>query len=154
MQWTKFSNRIFKIFFWGNLVAATLTLPVLGLCQQHIYGTGEGRDFFFYATKDYWQPIGVLFGLFLVTQFFAYSVDIFRLIIRNIKTHKIENNELICFGVAFLSGLIWISIVIKLRWNGHCDILIGPADTGITIALIVASAINFWKLKIIEQKSK
>ncbi len=154
MNWTKFKNRIYKIFFWGSLLGTILTLPVLGLCQQHIYGTGEGRDFFFFANKDYWQPIGLLFGLFLLTQFFAYFFDSFRLIIRKIKKQKIENKELICYGVAFLFGLIWTFIVIRLNGNGHCDILIGPADTGMTIALIVASVINFWKLKIIEQKRK
>ena len=112
------------------------------------------ETFFFFANKDYWQPIGLLFGLFLLTQFFSYFFDSFRLIIRKIKKQKIENKELICYGLALLFGLIWTFIVIRLNGNGHCDILIGPADTGMTIALIVASVINFWKLKIIEQKSK
>lgn len=154
MNWTKFKKKIYKIFFWGSLLSTILTLPVLGLCQQHIYGTGEGRDFFFFANKDYWQPIGLLIGLFLLTQFLAYFFDSFRIIIRKIQNKKIENKELMCFGVAFLSGLIWTFIVIRLNGNGNCDILIGPADSGMTIALIVASGINFWKLKIIEQKSK
>jgi len=40
-------------------------------------------------------------------------------------------------------------MMIQLNSNGKYDIEILPADTGLITAFIIASLINFWKLKVI-----
>ncbi len=49
-------------------------------------------------------------------------------------------------------GNLWILLVSKYVSDGECNILTGPSDIGMTIALFVATAINYWKIKTIELK--
>jgi hypothetical protein len=134
----------FKVFFYASIVIAILTIPVIGQCECE-----TNR---FWANKDY---LGiVLFSGFtlLVMQFFIFSADFVKDIFKRLSNKPTDSTHLKIYFLAILIGFLWILLVLKYVSDGECNILTGPSDSGMAIALIVATAINYWKVKTIQRK--
>ena len=144
MNWSKLKLITFKTFFFSAILGFILTIPVIGQCQCL-----TNR---FYANKDYMITVLTIFFLILILQFFAYTFDFLRRIIKGVKTKFLKNQEVKCYLSALGFWILWLLVVLIYSVNGNCDMLIGPAESGLGIALLISIGVNFWKLKIIEQK--
>ncbi len=128
---------IFMIFFFISITFAILTVPVIGQCE-----CATER---FLGNEDYLYTV-LFFGFsFLIIQFIIYLAnfitDIFKLLFKkntDIKHFKIHS-------YAVLSVIPWFFLVWAFYFDGECNILTAPADSGLTIALILASIINYRK---------
>jgi hypothetical protein len=140
----KIKKWTFKIFFYASIFIAILTIPVIGQC--------ECKTNRFWANKDYLDV--VLFSGFalLLIQFFVFSADFVKDIFKRLTNRPTDSIHLKIYFLSILIGFLWTMLVLKYISDGECNILTGPSDSGMTIALFVATAINYWKLKVIERE--
>lgn len=138
---TKLKIELFRTFKNSSLVGVLLTLPVINQCE-FFYEESEVYQVFFYL-------ILAFSGVLLVLQFFVYSIDFLILIFRKLQGKQIEIMEIFCYTTIIIVGFIWRFIRLKISNDGKCDTFFWPLDTGLVLALIIATGINYWKLKII-----
>jgi len=83
-----------------------------------------------------------------------YTIDGFILLINKTEESKVNNPELRCLVVAIFSSIVWFIIFIVISDNHRCDLIIGPADSGLFLAMLIAVLINIWKVKILNKSAK
>ncbi|ESU22614.1 hypothetical protein FEDK69T_18700 [Flavobacterium enshiense DK69] len=93
----------------------------------------------------------LLTGLFLFIEFIIFSIDGLILLIKKNRKKEVNNSELQCLSGSVLMLIFWVLILKKYINNGTCDIIIGPADTGLFLAMLASTIINFWKLKTLKK---
>jgi hypothetical protein len=140
----KIKKWTFKAFFYASMVIAILTIPVIGQCECE-----TNR---FWANKDYLDAVLISGFTLLFLQFIIYSADFIKDIFKRLLNKRTNSIHLKIYGAAFISGLLWFFLLLKYISDGKCNLLMGPSDSGMTIALFIASAINYWKVKIIRNK--
>ena len=126
-------NVIFQVFLFGSLVLFVYTIPDIGLCS--------------FDYNHNLVDIAIVSSLFLILQFIVHSLDFIIRLYRRFFNNEKQLIHFKVFAFAIISGIVWILLLLAFEDNGQCDILIGPADTGISMALLVASIINYLKLK-------
>jgi hypothetical protein len=150
MSIIKIRARVFKLFFFWNFAGVLLSLPLLGFCYQHILEDGKGHDFFFHTEKEYWNLIGLLFMSALPVQVLIYLVDLLWIIVQALKKKVVNPREFGVFGAAVQLTFGWVFLLICFYSNGQYDLIIGPADTGLILALVIAGAISYWKSSLLK----
>jgi hypothetical protein len=129
---------VFKVFLYTSIFISILTIPVIGQCVSTIKG---------------YLSIVLFLGFFLLlVQCIFFSIDFFLDIFKRLSKRPTDSIHLIIYFLALLLGFLWILFVFKHNFDGECNILIGPSDSGLTIALIVAAAINYWKIITLQRK--
>ena len=108
---------------------------------------------------DILNPNNILFifGLgyiFILFEFIIFSIDNLKLLTKKIMKKEVRNSELYCFLGSIIMIVSWFSIIDKYNDNGTCDRIIGPADTGLFLAVLITAIINFWKVIIIKIDNK
>jgi len=127
---------VFKVFLYTSIFISILTIPVIGRCQ---FGT--------------YLNIVLLSGfLLLAFQFIIFSIDFVKDIFKRFSNKPTDSIHLIIYFFALLLGFLWFGLLIINYRIGRCNILLGPKYTGLTIALIVAAAINYWKIITLQRK--
>ena len=127
---------VFKVLLYTSIFISILTIPVIGRCQ---FGT--------------YLNIVLLSGfLLLAFQFIIFSIDFVKDIFKRFSNKPTDSIHLIIYFFALLLGFLWFVLVIINYRIGRCYILLGPKYTGLTIALIVAAAINYWKIITLQRK--
>ena len=134
----------FKIFFYASILIAILTIPVIGQCECE-----TNR---FWANKDYLDIVLLSGFALLLIQFFVFFADFVKDIFKRLTNRPTDSIHFKIYFLSLLIGVLWILLVSKYVSDGECNILTGPSDSGMTIALFVATAINYWKVKTIELK--
>ena len=135
---------VFKAFLYTSIFISILTIPVIGQCQ---FETNR-----FWANKDYSDLVLRSGFLLLLVQFIIFSFDFFLDIFKRLSKRPTDSIHLIIYFLALLLGFLWILFVLIHYSDGECSILIGPSDSGLTIALIIAAAINYWKIITLQRK--
>jgi hypothetical protein len=94
----------------------------------------------------------VISGLFLLFEVVIYLFDALILLIRKMARLEVEMSELVCFGKGVLLFLCWVCLNACFFNNGRCDLIIGPADSGLCLAMGISILINYWKIQILRKK--
>ena len=135
-----------KILFLVLLAISSLFLLLLGLkigqCESESYG--------WYGPNNIIDLL-INSGLFLLVEFVVFSIDNIVLLIKKVLKKKLNNLELYCLIGAFIMLCIWIFLRRHYSNNGSCDLIIGPGDTGLFLAMLVATIINIWKLRVMKE---
>lgn len=134
-----------KILYYALLIPSVLffffLLIHIGKCEEESYGDISSGNIIILL---------LLSVLFLVIELVVFSIDGLILLIKKIQKTDVNNSELYCLGVAFILFIIWFVILGNYSNNGTCDSIIGPADTGLFLAMGIAVIINFWKVNVIK----
>lgn len=128
------------------LVISVIFLPFLfqkiGQCEEESYG--------WYGENNI-EGLLSLSGLFILVEFVIFSIDNLIILIKKMIKREVNNSELFCLIGAIIMFILWILVVGKYSGNGTCDLIIGPADTGLFLAMLIISIINLWKVKSIKK---
>ena len=128
---------VFKAFLYTSIFISILTIPVIGLCVR--------------TNKVSYLNI-VLFSGFLLLAFqcIIFSIDFLKYILKRFSNKPTDSIHLIIYFFALFLG--WFGLVFLNRKIGGCYILFGPINSGLTLALIIAAAINYWKIITLQRK--
>jgi len=125
---------VFKVLLYTSIFISILTIPVIGRCQ---FGT--------------YLNIVLLSGfLLLAFQFIIFSIDFVKDIFKRFSNKPTDSIHLIIYFFVLLLG--WFGLVFIYKILGICKILFGPIKSGLTIALIITAAINYWKIITLQRK--
>ena len=134
-----------KILYSVLLAISSLFLLLLGLkigqCESESYG--------WYGPNNIIDLL-INSGLFLLIEFVVFAIDNIVLLIKKILKKEVNNSELYCLIGAFIMFFIWILLNRHYSNNGSCDLIIGPGDTGLFLAMLVTTFINIWKIRVIK----
>jgi len=131
---------VFKTFLYTSIFISILTIPVIGKCVMR--------------NNDYYLIIVLLSGsLLLAFQCIIFSIDFVKDIFKRFSNKPTDSIHLIIYFFALLLGFLWFVLVVLIhsKFRG-CYILFGPINSGLTIALIIAAAINYWKIITLQRK--
>ena len=125
---------VFKVLLYTSIFISILTIPVIGRCQ---FGT--------------YLNIVLLSGfLLLAFQCIIFSIDFVKYIFKRFSNKPTDSIHLIIYFFVLLLG--WFGLVFIYKILGICKILFGPIKSGLTIALIITAAINYWKIITLQRK--
>ena len=141
-NYIKMKNFIFKSFFWISILLCIPLVLFLDVCEWEGY------------SSNLISNILAISAFFLLLEFVVYLVDVFVFVIRKIFKFQVSKSEWKCFVTAFLLGVIWLFLNAFLKKNGNCDLIMGPADSGLCLAMIISVLINYWKLKLLENSEE
>ena len=128
---------VFKAFLYTSIFISILTIPVIGQCVR--------------TNKVSYLNIVLLSGfLLLAFQFIIFSIDFLKYILKRFSNKPTDSIHLIIYFFALFLG--WFGLVFLNRKIGGCYILFGPINSGLTLALIIAAAINYWKIITLQRK--
>ena len=134
-----------KIMYSLLLAISSLFLLLLGLkigqCESESYG--------WYGPNNIIDLL-INSGLFLLVEFVVFAIDNIVLLIKKILKKELNNSELYCLIGAFIMFFIWVLLNRYYSNNGSCDLIIGPGDTGLFLAMLVTTIINIWKIRVIK----
>ena len=129
---------VFKAFLYTSIFISILTIPVIGQCVR---------------TNDSYLDIVLLSGfLLLAFQCIIFSIDFLKYILKRFSNKSTDSIHLIIYFFALFLGFLWFGLVFLNHKLGGCYILFGPINLGLTIALIIAAAINYWKIITLQRK--
>lgn len=92
----------------------------------------------------------VISVFFLLIETVIYLFDALILLIRRIAKLELAKSEFVCFGKGILLFVFWVFLNICFSDNGRCDLIIGPADSGLCLAMAISILTNYWKLKVLK----
>ena len=130
---------VFKAFLYTSIFISILTIPVIGQCVR--------------TNKVSYLNIVLLSGfLLLAFQFIIFSIDFLKYILKRFSNKPTDSIHLIIYFFALFLGFLWLVLFFIKIGSGGCNILFGPINSGLTIALIIAAAINYWKIITLQRK--
>ena len=130
---------VFKAFLYTSIFISILTIPVIGLCVR--------------TNKVSYLNIVLFSGfLLLAFQFIIFSIDFLKYILKRFSNKPTDSIHLIIYFFALFLGFLWLVLFLINIGSGGCNILFGPRDSGLTLALIIAAAINYWKIITLQRK--
>jgi hypothetical protein len=130
---------VFKAFLYTSIFISILTIPVIGLCVR--------------TNKVSYLNIVLFSGfLLLAFQFIIFSIDFLKYILKRFSNKPTDSIHLIIYFFALFLGFLWLVLFLINIGPGGCNILFGPRNSGLTIALIIAAAINYWKIITLQRK--
>jgi len=112
----------------------------IDVCQAEGYNSNFISDFM------------IISGFFLLVEVLIYLFDALILLIRKMARLEVEMSELACFGKGVLLFVCWVGLNVYFFNNGRCDIIMGPADSGLCLAMGISILINYWKVQILRKK--
>ena len=121
-----------------SIVLFLLLFAKIGQCEEESYG--------WYGNNNI-EDLLLLSGLFLFIEFIIFIIDSIILLVKKFRKKEVNSSELKSLKRAVLIFIFWLFILIINSNNGSCDIIIGPADTGLCLAMLAITIINYWKLK-------
>ncbi len=130
---------VFKTFLYTSIFISILTIPVIGEVVENC------QDI---ESNAYLGIVLLLGFLLLAIQFIIFSFDFVRDVLKRLSKKPTDSIHLIIYFFALFLGFIWLFINISVRENEHCFSI----KYGLTLALIIASAINYWKIIILQRK--
>jgi hypothetical protein len=133
-------NFIFKSFFWISILLCIPLALFIDVCESEGY------------SSNLISNILAISALFLLLEFTVYLVDIFVFVIKRIFKFQVVKSEWKCFVLALLLGVSWLFLNAFLSENGNCDLIMGPADSGLCLAMGISILINYWKIQILRKK--
>lgn len=139
---TGWKKKLYYILLFTSVLFFYLLLIHIDTCEEEGYGDIS-------SSKNI-TILLVLSVLFLLLELAVFSIDGLILLIKKLQKSGVNNSELYCLGVGFILLLMWIKIVANYSNNGTCDVIIGPADTGLILAMFIAVVINIWKVSVIK----
>jgi len=130
---------VFKVFLYTSIFISILTIPVIGQCVM--------------SNNGYLIIVLLLGSLLLAFQCIIFSINFVKDIFKRFSNKPTDSIHLIIYFFALLLGFLWFVLVvlINIKFRG-CYILFGPIKSGLTIALIIAAAINYWKIITLQRK--
>ena len=131
---------IFRSFFWISIFLFIPLALTIDVCQAEGYNSNFISDFM------------VISGLFLLVEVVIYLFDALILLLRKMARLEVDMSELVCFGKGVLLFLCWVGLNACFLNNGRCDLIIGPADSGLCLAMGISILINYWKVQILKNK--
>ena len=130
---------VFKAFLYTSIFISILTIPVIGLCVR--------------TNKVSYLNIVLFSGfLLLAFQFIIFSIDFLKYILKRFSNKPTDSIHLIIYFFALFLGFLWLVLFLINIGSGGCNILFGPRNSGLTLALIIAAAINYWKIITLQRK--
>ena len=130
---------VFKAFLYTSIFISILTIPVIGLCVR--------------TNKVSYLNIVLFSGfLLLAFQFIIFSIDFLKYILKRFSNKPTDSIHLIIYFFALFLGFLWLVLFLINIESRGCNILFGPINSGLTIALIIAAAINYWKIITLQRK--
>lgn len=136
---------MYNILLFVSIVLILLLNTKIGNCEEKIY------NWHWYGSSNTLFII-LLSGLFLFIEFIIYTIDGLMLLIYKITKAEVNNSELICLVGSVLIIIFWLFILGTYSNNGSCDVIIGPAETGLFLAMLASTIINFWKILSLKRK--
>ncbi len=82
-------------------------------------------------------------------QFFVYSAGFITNIIRLIVYRKFDIYSALLYMLAWGLLILWVDFYLQYCSNGQYDWIMGPGDSGVVIALMGATLVNFLKVIIV-----
>lgn len=136
--------KLFKILFWLSVILFLPLLATIDQCEGESYGRMGGNEI-----------SNVLFvsALFLLLHFVIYLMDGIVLLTKKIFKREVNNSELKFILILILILLFWMVVVARYSKNGKCDWIIGPADSGLCLAMLFSVLINYRKLQIVKKNN-
>ena len=129
---------VFKAFLYTSIFISILTIPIIGECVR---------------TKKPYLNIVLLSGfLLLAFQCIIFSIDFLKYILKRFSNKPTDSIHLIIYFFALFLGFLWLVLFLINIGSGGCNILFGPRNSGLTLALIIAAAINYWKIITLQRK--
>jgi hypothetical protein len=133
-------NFIFNSFFWISIFLFIPMALTIDVCQAEGYNSNFISDFM------------IISGFFLMIEVVIYLFDALILLIRKMARLEVEMSELVCFGKGVLLFVCWVGLNACFLNNGRCDLIIGPADSGLCLAMGISILINYCKVQILRKK--
>ena len=138
-----------KIIYLILLGTSIILLPYLyekiDQCEEESYG---------YFGPNNILELLILSSLYILVEVIIFSIDNLILLTKKIMKKEVNDSELYCFIGAIVMFILWLLIIGQYNRNGTCDRIIGPADTGLFLAVLITAIINFWKVIIIKIDNK
>lgn len=128
---------LYAILLLVSVIFLPFLLQKIGQCEEESYG--------YYGSNNI-EGLLILSGLFVLIEFVVFSIDNLILLIKKMIKREVNNSELFCLSGAIIMFVLWILIVRKYSGNETCDRIIGPADTGLFLAMLISAIINLWKV--------
>ena len=133
---------IFKTLFWISVILFLPLLATVDQCEGESYGRMGGFEI----------SNLLIFSVFvLFLDFVVYLIDGIILLTKKVFKKTVNNSELKNFASLFLILLLWLLILRLNSNNGKCDVIIGPADTGLCLAMLLSVVVNYWKFQILKK---
>jgi hypothetical protein len=137
------------MFLYLTIFLTVLLLPFIGLCDGAFFGADN---------NIFTGSLAITMFLNILLQVFVYTicviVDIFDIVTIKSKREKLYFNRILLYFIAVLLSFSWYFITKWVANNGHCDIIWGPADSGLIFIGFSSIVVNYMYLRIINKPMK
>ncbi len=130
------------MLFWLSVILFLPLLATIDQCEGESYGRMGGNEI---------SNLLFFSALFLMLHFVIYLLDGIVLLTKKTFKKNVNNSELKFLIIPILILVLWFLVSARYSRNGKCDWIIGPADTGLCLAMLFSVLINYWKLQILKK---
>lgn len=128
---------MYYTFLTISIVFLFFIYPKIDQCEEKSYG--------YYGSNNIEGLLASGF-LFLILEFIIYSIGGLIILIKKLMKRDVNQSEFRCLVGTISLFFLWFFIYVTYSRNGKCDTIIGPADTGLFLAMLTSVFINLWKL--------
>ena len=135
-----------QCFLLVTSITTILLIRYIGWCDEEFYD-----NLYFDYSGAY--IAGVMFFNILL-QAITHFILVISNVVSYIQTKKVhQKHKIFVFLLSILFGFMWIVFMGIFNNNGHCDILWGPADSGLVFTGIVSTITNYLYLSVLNKEN-